>query len=106
MRTDDFRINARVRSILVRKWVDTTKCSIGTIKGKVYIRGRIKKIFGRDNALKKQEDDEEDTSNDMSELTLITQVEEEIRRIPEVAGIHFDLEYWTKEKGVWKRKIM
>lgn len=106
MRTDDFRINAKVRSILVRKWVDTTKCTIGTIKGKVYVRGRIKRIFGRGGKREEEEDDLDEKAVEMSELTLIMQIEEEIRRIPDVTGIQFDLEYWKKEKGAWKRKVI
>ncbi len=106
MRTDDFRINAKVRSILVRKWVDTTKCTIGTIKGKVYLRGRIKRIFGRAGKSEDTDEEQEDPTVEMSELTLIMQIEDEIKRIPDVTGIHFDLEYWKKEKGGWKRRII
>ena len=108
MRTDDFRINARVRSILVRKWIDTTKCSIGTIKGKVYIRGRISRIFGRSGRRLDEEDsDKQDPSrSETNELTLIMQIEDEVRRIPDVVDIHFDLEFWVKEKGIWKRRFI
>jgi hypothetical protein len=107
MRTDDFRINARVRAVLVRKWIDTSKCTIGTIKGKVFIRGRIRRIFGRDERhINSDEDEDESPTNDIHELTLIQQIEDEIKRIPDVVGIQFDLEYWKKEKGVWKRRVM
>ena len=106
MRTDDFRINAKVRSILVRKWIDTSKCTVGTIKGKVFIRGRLRRIFGRDERpVTKDDDEDENPTHEIHELALIQQVEDEVRRIPDVAGIHFDLEYWKKEKGVWKRRV-
>ena len=107
MRTDDFRINARVRSILVRKWIDTSKCSIGTIKGKVFIRGRIQRMFSREERLDYDASaTEKEKAHESHELTLILQLEDEIKRIPNVTGIHFDLQYWKKEKGVWKRRFI
>ena len=110
MRTDDFRINAKVRSILVRHWIDTTRCNFGTIKGKVFIRGTIKRIFGQasrhpegmDKEIEEREADKQLTS----ELAVIQQLEEEIRRIPDVVSVHFDLERWKKERGAWRRKVM
>ena len=106
-RTDDFRINARVRSVLVRHWIDTTKCHFGTIKGKVFIRGKIRKIFGRSRAnIEGEKSEEEEKEVDViSELELITRLEDEIRRISGVVSIQYDLENWRKEKGQWRRKV-
>ena len=110
MRTDDFRINARVRSVLVRHWIDTTKCNFGTIKGKVFIRGTLRRIFGqagRNPEGMDMDNEEKDTvEQTISELAMIQQLEDEIRRIPDVVGIQFDLEKWKKEKGAWRRKVM
>lgn len=110
MRTDDFRINAKVRSVLVRHWIDTTKCNFGTIKGRVYIRGAIKRIFGQASrnpeGMDMDKEEKDSVEQTTSELALIQQLEEEIRRIPDVVAIHFDLERWKKEKGAWKRKVI
>jgi len=110
MRTDDFKINARVRSVLVRRYVDTSKCIFSTIKGRVYIRGQVRRLFGHVTEFHQDPNNPhllEKTPEDFyrSELALLLLLEQEIMKIPGVTGVQFDLRDWERDKGSWKRKI-
>lgn len=119
MRSEDFRINAIVRSILVRRYIDTSRCIFTTINGRVYIRGELLKIYRKrdreDNGgnLTQSEATSEKASGGFQpkqgevqdgELLLISILEQEISRIPAVKGIQFDLRNWRKEMGKWVRR--
>jgi hypothetical protein len=110
MRTEDFKINARVRSVLVRRYVDTSKCIFSTIKGRVYIRGQVRRLFGHvtdfhQDANNPQSGEKTPDDYYRSELALLLLLEQEILKIPGVSGVQFDLKDWEKDKGSWKRKI-
>ena len=111
MRTDDFKINARVRSVLVRRFVDTSKCMFTTIKGRVYLRGQLRRLFGHlsnpDEHNRDQRKDEK-TPDDFyrSDLALLLLIQQEIMKIPGVTGVQFELRDWERDKGGWKRKVI
>ena len=112
MRTEDYKINALVRATLVRRFVDTSKCIFTTIKGKVYIRGEIRQLFGGKGELvnpdtdTKNKDEKDIKEDDMtkSELDLLLHIEQDLMRIPNVVFVQFDLKHWRKEKGFWHRR--
>lgn len=43
MPVDDFRINAAVRTTLVRFWLDTSNIDHGSVNGVVYLRGQLRR---------------------------------------------------------------
>jgi Mg2+/Co2+ transporter CorC len=98
MSIEDYRINAFVRSVLVRRWIDTSRVDFGTSNGVVYIRGILRQIYGR----KYLEEDEEEMDN---LLPLVRKVEKDIRTIPGVRDVVFKLDNLEKRGGQWKRRI-
>ena len=97
MKSEDYRVNASVRSVLVKHWVDTSKIDYGTVNGVVYLRGILRRAYGRERLM--------DECIDNFALTLVRVVEEDIRRIPGVRHVMFKLADFAKEGGLWKRKI-
>jgi len=98
MSVEDYRINAFVRSVLVKRWIDTSRVDFGTSNGVVYVRGILRQVYGR----KQLEEDEEGLDN---LLALVRKVEKEIRTIPGVRDIVFKLDNFEKRGGQWKRRI-
>ena len=98
MSVEDYRINAFVRSVLVKRWIDTSRVDFGTSNGVVYVRGILRQVYGR----KQLEEDDEEVDN---LLALVRKVEKEIRRIPGVRDIVFKLDNFEKRGGQWKRRI-
>jgi hypothetical protein len=47
MSVEDYRINAFVRTVLVRRWIDTSRVDFGTSNGVVYLRGILRQTYGR-----------------------------------------------------------
>jgi hypothetical protein len=98
MSVEDYRINAFVRSVLVKRWIDTSRVDFGTSNGVVYVRGILRQVYGR----KQLEEDDEEVDN---LLALVRKVEKEIRTIPGVRDIVFKLDNFEKRGGQWKRRI-
>lgn len=98
MSVEDYRINAFVRSVLVRRWIDTSRVDFGTSNGVVYVRGILRQIYGR----KQLEEDQREVDN---LIALLRKVEKEIRTIPGVKDVIFKFDNFEKRAGQWKRKI-
>ena len=93
MPTEDFRINATVRTMLVRFWVDTSKLDHGAINGVVYLRGRLVREISRTS--NSERDDEES-------LTLLARrLERELKNIRGVRDVVYNLENMIKTRGRW-----
>jgi hypothetical protein len=91
VQTDDFRINATIRSILVRFWFNTSLLSHGSINGVVYIRGKLAK-----EVLKAG-----DSDLDKELPFLVRRLDKEIRNIRGVRDIVYNLENLKRVKGQW-----
>jgi len=98
MSVEDYRINAFVRSVLVKRWIDTSRVDFGTSNGVVYVRGILRQVYGR----KQLEEDDEEVDN---LLALVRKVEKEVRTIPGVRDVVFKLDNFEKRGGQWKRRI-
>jgi Mg2+/Co2+ transporter CorC len=99
MSVEDYRINAFVRTVFVRRWIDTSRVDFGTSNGVVYVRGILRQVYGR-----KQLEDEKD-EDETSLLSLVRRIEKEIRSIPGVRDVVFRLDNFEKTGGKWKRRI-
>jgi len=97
MSIEDYRINAFVRATLVRRWIDTSRVDFGTSNGVVYVRGVLRRIYGR-----RQTEEDQDVDDILS---LVRRVEKEIRSIPTVKDVVFKLDNLEKSGGQWRRKI-
>ncbi|KPJ59182.1 MAG: hypothetical protein AMJ46_12155 [Latescibacteria bacterium DG_63] len=97
MSIEDYRINAFVRSVLVKRWIDTSRVDFGTSNGVVYLRGLLRQTYGKRQLHQFDEVDEL--------LGLVKRLEREIRSIPGVRDTVFKLENFEKKGGRWKRKV-
>ncbi|NWF94405.1 MAG: hypothetical protein HXY46_16040 [Syntrophaceae bacterium] len=93
MLREDFFIQSNVRRILVRSHIDYSELTFGTVRGVVYLQGRLK-ILGAYSHGASIEDEE------LGARTLRS-LELKIRGIPGVVDIKFQLVNWKKEKGQW-----
>ncbi len=100
MSVDDFRINATVRRILSRCWVDPDSLRFGAIGRTVYLHGRFEKI--RPARARTEDTWELHRPEDISEnIALLVAVEREIRREALVADVVFKLDNFRKVQGKW-----
>lgn len=88
----DFRINAAVRRILIRHWLDLQLIDYRTTNCVVYIRGRFRGKGGRGRDKRKDY---------MINPSVVEAVEREIGRISGVKRVHMKLEGWTRSGGKW-----
>ncbi len=100
MSVDDFRINASVRRILSRCWVDEGSVRYGAVGKTVYFHGRFEKV--RPARPRLAETWERHRPEDAAEnLALLETVEKEIRREPGVVDVIFKLDNFRKVQGRW-----
>lgn len=75
-RAIDSTIQAKVRILLSRKWVDLAPLSIGTTNGVVYVGGTLRLLGGRG-----------DGEDPAWPLTYASRLEQEIRALPDVQDV-------------------
>jgi len=95
---EDFRINASVRTLLIRQWIDTTTLDHGTMNGIVYLRGSLRRELLR-SSQKEQESPEE------SLRLLAMRLERQIRGVRGVRDVVCNLENISKVRGQWTPKV-
>jgi hypothetical protein len=93
---EDYRINAFVRSVLVRRWIDTSRMDFGTSNGVVYLKGMFRQIYRRKTS------EEEECDDDL--LMVVHRLEKDIRCIQGVRDVVFRLSNFEKKGGKWTRK--
>lgn len=98
MSVHDYRITAEVRRRLVSRWVDISRLQIGTTNGVVYLIGVLEPSV--EDALERSGIEAEREASTRL-VRLMTTVEKELRRIPEVRDIVFNLENLRKRGRVW-----
>lgn len=101
MSVDDFRINAYVRQVLARSWVDMGEVRYGVVSRIVYFQGCFKKQRPVEPPTRKfwQRARPEETAED---LALLERVEKEILLEPAVTGVVFRLDNFRKDQGKWE----
>ncbi|MCZ6795642.1 MAG: hypothetical protein O7J95_18715 [Planctomycetota bacterium] len=86
----DYEINARVRSVLARHWVDTAKLRFGSFRGTVRLTGELHRLGG-------------DTHTTAQLASKLDCIEHEIQRLRGVKRVYIQLEKWAKNgTGDWE----
>ena len=94
MSLTDYRINAQIRVILVRRGIDLAKVEYGVTNSVVYLRGSIRTFIIRQS---------NDPSRDrLEEIESITRLEKAIRAIPGVKDVVFQMDHLVKVGWRWK----
>ena len=94
MSLTDYRINAQIRVILVRRGIDLSKVEYGVTNSVVYLRGSIRTFTIRQS---------NDPSRDrLEEIESITRLEKAIRAIPGVKDVVFQMDHLVKVGWRWK----
>ena len=96
-RAIDSRIQAKVRILLARRWVDLRSVTIGTTNGVVYIGGRLRASGG--GAGPGLEAAEEPDASGAGRW--LGRIRREITEIPEVRDVVFQLEGAESAGGRW-----
>lgn len=75
-----------MRGIFAKHWLDTSQLSVVTIKGNVYLGGRLRKLPAVSSDIEVNED-------------LMQTIDFELGRIKGVKRVTYRLEEWRKEAG-------
>lgn len=90
----DYRINAQIRVILVRRGIDLSKIEYGVTNSVVYLRGSVRTFAIRQSS---------DPSRDrLEEIESMVRLEKAIRAIPGVKDVIFQMDHLVKVGWRWK----
>ncbi len=96
MAFDDYRLNAQVRQVLVRKGIELSKLEHGVTNSVIYIRGTVCSYLDRDT--------DDPYQARQNQATLVTRLEKMLRRLSGVRDIVFQLDNMTKVGRRWKAR--
>ena len=112
-KTSDSKIQARVRILLARRWVDLRCVTIGTTNGVVYIGGSLR-ISGGVNAWDsagrvgdtagRVGDSPGNDGDSSADSRWMSRIRREISEIPEVRDVVFQLEGRIPAGGTWPQE--
>lgn len=84
-----YQINAQVRRVFARHWIDLDRVHYGVHRGSVRVSGELH--------------DMRETAADHG-LSLVEALQQELLRIKDVQRVYFDLKNWQRDaQGHWKR---
>ena len=101
MSAEDFRINAYVRQVLSRLWVNLQTCRYGAVGEVVYFHGMFEKIRVPVRGEGDERWERDRPEHVAEDLQLIDMVEKQIRREPNVKDVVFRLDNLRKVRGQW-----
>ncbi len=91
---EDYRLNAQVRALFVRRWIDLSKLQFGVTNGVVYIQGSLRPHV-RESLSDGQQDRVQDAVN-------AGRLERALRQIPGVRDVIFQLDNVVKVGWRWR----
>jgi len=92
MSAADFRINAAVRKVFIRHWLELKLIDYHTINSVVHIKGKFK--------TKKQSREAKGKTYDVNP-SVVSAIEREIFRVRGVKRVDIKLDGWVKSGGKW-----
>ncbi|MBI4777505.1 hypothetical protein HY792_01060 [Candidatus Desantisbacteria bacterium] len=95
---DDWTINVRVETELVKNWVNTKLIDFSTISGVVYIKGKLD--FQLDIFVNPDDQDYFEKRT-MVEVEKVKRIERNIKKISGVRAVKFELDNWFKMGARW-----
>jgi len=97
--SQDYRINAEVRRLLVSRWVDVSLVQIGTTNGVVYLMGTFEPLV--EDALQRVgQVRERDPAQRVLRLLLL--VDKELRRMRGVRDVVLNFRNVRRKGGIWR----
>ena len=99
MSPEDFRLKRLVEAILVRSYVNTQKVNVDVISGTVYLDGEFHVMDERASGPKDESGDPGEAHFAMRRVLLA--LEQELRSMRELSGIHFNFTNWNKTATGW-----
>jgi hypothetical protein len=91
---EDYRLNAQVRQVLVRKGLELNRIEHGVTNSVIYIRGTLRCYLTTPS--------DDPSQSRLDEITLVTRLERALRSLPGVRDVVFDLDRLTKVGWRWK----
>jgi len=89
--SEDVKINALARKMIVKNWFDISRLRVRTVRGVIHVQGRIYKIAGPVN------------ERDGTE-TVMRKLDEDLHGIARVRGVNYQLENWVcASAGSWRK---
>jgi len=92
----DYRINAQVRQVLVRKGLELHRIEHGVTNSVIYIRGTLRSYLNAPS--------DDPSQARLDEITLVTRLERSLRALPGVRDVVFDLDRIVKIGWKWKSR--
>jgi hypothetical protein len=92
---EDYRLNAQVRAVLVRRWLDLSKVEYGVTNGVVYLRGSLQPYI-----VDRVEKDERHLREE--EAVVAGKLERVLRQLPGVRDVIFKLDGVVKVGWRWR----
>jgi len=97
--SQDYRINAEVRRLLVSRWVDVSALQIGTTNGVVYLMGSFEPAV--EDALQRVgQPPERDPAQRILRLLMV--VDRDLKRLRGVRDVVLNLRNVRRKGGIWK----
>ena len=100
-KTSDSKIQAKVRILLARRWVDLRSVTIGTTNGVVYIGGDVR-ISGGSGAW----DQTSAGADGAGGTRWLSRIRREISEIPEVRDVVFQLDGQGPMRETWPQETV
>lgn len=98
MTVEDLELNRQVRTVFARNWINLQRLDYRCTHGAVYVRGRL--AFIRQPPQKgKEEMDRAGVSG-----SFLLHIERQLKKIPAVRGIRWQLDGWTRTSSDWVHK--
>ena len=94
MSVNDYRINAQIRALLVRRGIDLSKIEYGVTNSVVYVRGAVRTF-----SIRQSNDPSQDR---LSEIEEAMRLEKALRLLPGVKDVIFQLDHLVKVGWRWK----
>jgi hypothetical protein len=91
---DDYRLNAQVRALLVRRGIDLAKVEYGVTNSVVYIKGVVRPYF--------TEDATDPSQARVREMETVARLERTLRAMPGIRDVVFQLDRLVKVGWKWK----